>query len=67
MRDPPAQPVKSPELLARLEKLQRAEDERQYKRMVHDVTDHVRPLCADANGSNLLEMKVQPESPGLSL
>lgn len=41
VREAPKPPVKSPELLARLEKLQRLEDDRQYKAMVHDITDHV--------------------------
>ena len=43
VREPPREPIKSPELLARLDKLQRAEQERQYKKMVHDVTGHVSP------------------------
>ena len=44
VREPPPQPVKSPELVARLEKLQRLDDERRYKEMVHDITDHVSEI-----------------------
>lgn len=45
VRVAPAQPVKSPELVARLEKLQKLDDERRYKEMVHDITGHVSNLC----------------------
>lgn len=45
VREAPAQPVKSPALVARLEKLQKLDDERRYQEMVHDITGHVSNPC----------------------
>ena len=42
--EPPPVREKSPELIARLARRQRAEDQRKYDAMVHDITHHVSSL-----------------------
>jgi hypothetical protein len=44
---------RSPELQARLNKLQRALDEKQYAAMVADVTEAVRPACLHPVGPSV--------------